>query len=179
MDNQQAIRIGWLAGVIDGEGCFVIARQKTKHGFKLRPHFCLRSTCQLMLERIANILSQNEVACHVYAVKPRKVYYKPQGSIQIAGFLRVKKLLDLISPFLVTKQAECLLLKEWIDYRFSLGSKPQQRKLSDKDWQYRQLLSDMKYNPVRPRDYTPSTQSSEDIVRPSGKPEEAGSRLPA
>lgn len=182
MDNQQAIRFGWMLGIIDGEGCFVIARQKSSGGYKLRPHFCLRSTDQSMLEEFVSIVSSRGVPCFIYPVKPRKAGYKPQGSIQIVGFRRVKRLVDLVAGGLINKRAEAELLKEWIEYRLGLSEKnpnSKARKLTAKDWNYRERLSQMKYSPERPRDYTLGPLRREDIVRPSVKAEEVASRQPA
>lgn len=119
--------LGWLAGIIDGEGNLdfsVQSKQCGKDGRKqdyLCPKVRITNTDMRMVKRISEIyVSENLVFFYalnsVKRYRGRKDTWKNQMEITISSQNSVAKLLRLVKPFLVNKQRMAELMIETIEW---------------------------------------------------------------
>ncbi len=122
MDNPQGTlpvsetEKAWLAGIIDGEGSIILSFQV--HGHKLwnaLPEVHVGNTEQVMIETIADIYQRLNVGRHITRRKTSTVNgvtgergnaYKDIYVVAVVGFLRVRKLLPQILPYMVTSKRQ-------------------------------------------------------------------------
>lgn len=122
-DNQQErlCELSWLGGIIDGEGCISFKKNtgkcwKNRNERPLYPIVSVSNTDIMMINKIIEILERNQIA---YYREDRKGRGNNSNSsaIYIKGIKRVKRLLDLIIPYLVNKQHRAKLLYEFCELR--------------------------------------------------------------
>ncbi len=120
-DNE--IRLAWLAGLLDGEGSISIVenpeRRRTKEGQSYAPSFSPRisisNTNVPTLRRVEEIFGANEIAFYVRWREPGKrcgfaTPTKLLWTIWVTGVKRSKRLLDILLPYLVTKEPQAAVL---------------------------------------------------------------------
>ena len=119
--------LGWLAGIIDGEGNLDYSVQKKPSGKngQVNDYFCpkirITNTDMRMIKRISEIYV-NENLVFFYALnsvkryKDRKDTWKNQLEITISSQGGIKKLLTLVLPFLVNKKRMAELMIETIEW---------------------------------------------------------------
>jgi hypothetical protein len=115
--------MGWLAGIIDGEGTIVLFVGFRKGG-KLNtasPQVIIGNTEKVMIEKVADIYGRLGVGVHIYHHEPKSACgvpgrvlskYKTMYHASVVGFQRTQKLLTVISPYLITvkrQKAEAVL----------------------------------------------------------------------
>jgi|SRR5688572_24465915 len=112
LDNQQErlIGIGYLAGIIDGEGSVVLSKSsKRKNGkYNLHPYISITMHSLATLERVSEILKSLDVGHYIY--------HKSNGYhlLQSGGYKRLNSLLPKVIPFLVEKQERAMILYEYV-----------------------------------------------------------------
>jgi hypothetical protein len=164
--NRQAtvteIEKGWLAGIIDGEGCIHIDID-TKGGS--HPYITVTNTNILIIEKVADIWKRLGVGCRVY-----RFQNKPPRAVKINamvfGFKRLKPALTAIMPYLVGKKDEALLLYRFVESRLKVDmhGPNETRKITNQEMKYILELKRMKNQYRVLTDYTPNTRKSDDIV---------------
>lgn len=122
MDNPQG-RLYWLAGVIDGEGCFgasySVPSKQIPNKHVVRVYFQLGMTHKPTIDLINNILIDNQiVSCKSYgtrrAVQQRAKYNaKRIFTINVSGMESIIKLVNLLEDKLICKKEVALLLREY------------------------------------------------------------------
>lgn len=127
MDNQQVISLAWLAGFVNGDGCINVSRRRRSGGrVNYKPHIMFSNSDPELLEAISEILKTSGVG-HYVTWKKNSGTFKtknplPVGNITVHGFLRCKKLLELLTPHLRgSKRKQAELAGEWISYRLTHG----------------------------------------------------------
>jgi len=125
--NQQVkadreIDLAYLAGALDGEGCFTIARKADKRykqwGYSYSPMIYFTNTNADFIARISEILDAFGISGHIMTRKqPMKTGNKDYYVISIGRFSSISKLLDLILPFLVAKKGQAKLLNRFVKVR--------------------------------------------------------------
>ncbi|MGD9590803.1 MAG: LAGLIDADG family homing endonuclease [Pyrinomonadaceae bacterium] len=124
MDNQQetALELGWIAGLIDGEGTIGISirsRRTENTGWTTKPHVQLSNTDMEIVDRYTGWLSKNGVPFHIssYPAKGRRQAHK---TVVTAGLKRVARLLPLVLPYLTgNKKRAGVLVNEFVTSRLS------------------------------------------------------------
>lgn len=123
MDNQQATTIGYIAGLMDGEGTFAL----TVHQYKKRPNYRVAiqvsNTDIRILKEFIRFLKEYEITYWVCSYKPKKRKRRVQYSIAIASLNGKIKFIDLVYPFLQAKQEQAYLLKEFCIRRLKENQK--------------------------------------------------------
>lgn len=122
MDNPQGTlpvsetEKAWLAGIIDGEGSIILSIQV--HGNKLwnaLPEVHVGNTEKVMIETIGDIYNRLGVGRHISRRKlsktngvtgQRGMAYRDLYVVAVIGFLRVRKLLPQVLPYLVTSKRQ-------------------------------------------------------------------------
>jgi len=114
--NQQEtvseVEKGWLAGIIDGEGCIHIDLDP-KGGS--HPYLTITNSNKLIIEKVVSIWHRLGVGCRV---QTRANYRKnPVQDVQVIGFKRLQPALIAIMPYLIGKANEALLLYRFVESR--------------------------------------------------------------
>lgn len=126
LDNQQAteFEIGWLCGIIDGEGCFFISEQYQKSNYRnLTPRFEMKNTNFELIEKFAGILSKLNITCHIDGQR-NLGRCKPSKTVRVQGHLRLKKFLDILLPYIQMKKEVAEYVQEFVQSRITDPTKP-------------------------------------------------------
>jgi hypothetical protein len=128
MGNQQvtSLALAWLAGIWDGEGTFGIYRYARRKDGKWS--YCgrmtLSNTSALMIKEIIRILELLEIKVDIWEEKTsRKVNHKKAIHLTINRIDSVKKMCELLLPYLVAKKDRAELLIKFLDSRSSYKRK--------------------------------------------------------
>jgi hypothetical protein len=125
IDNQQErrfIELGWLAGAIDGEGCFAICLCKGKK-YYLYPMMNISNTDDVFTDEVIRILDKYKVPYYIQTRKTTKLNHKNSKSVFVKGMKRTKKLIDLIYPFIVRKN-RVDIYREFVERRIGQNGLP-------------------------------------------------------
>ena len=126
MDNPQVNianlkAVAWVAGIIDGEGCFMAHRQSSSKSYdRYFPTIAvdMQNNGKVTMEKFAKTLNDNGIGCHVKEVKRNgKLSY----CVTISGYKRVKKTCELLRDDLTTKQADLMAMEYWVNTRLTLN----------------------------------------------------------
>ena len=122
--SRKDVGLAWLAGVIEGEGCISVRwGTQTAPGHegdnRMRTLVNIYNNHPFLLKRVTEILVENEVP-FCYALSKR-TDEKSGMAILVEGKGRVKKLLNLVMPYLFSKKRQAELTLEAIEYRESLA----------------------------------------------------------
>jgi len=175
-DNQQAIvteaEKGWLAGLIDGEGCIHIDIDPRGGA---HPYLTITNTNFAITEKAVDIWHRLGVGCRVQT-RRNNHRWNPVKDVQVIGFKRLKPALIAIMPYLVGKADEALLLYRFVESRLSRPHRLRNglNGYSPQEMQIVRALKDKKLRNKVLRDYTPDHDNVEDIVRATQRWVEAG-----
>lgn len=135
MGNQQGtlavtdIQLGWLAGVIDGEGTIAFSPYPLRYAGKviqelrIKPQVIVTNTDKVLIERVAEIFGRSGIGVHFqtrtqhgreFATTKK---YRPLHVANVSGFKRARKALELICPHLVSKRTKAELVLRYIVQR--------------------------------------------------------------
>lgn len=129
MDNQQAkvseTNMGWLAGFIDGEGCFDLQRSYVKNLKResWRPRLRISNTDVPTLSVVDDIFTKLDAGHHIMWRYPTNRKWLPSWSAEIAGMMKMQRLLIKIIPYLYTKRRRAELMLDFVNSRFEGSSK--------------------------------------------------------
>lgn len=125
MDNPhvQESQLGYLAGIIDGEGTITIERSGNRrlNGITgLQAKVNVANTNWAIIEYVVGILKRLGVNPHIksqpigYGTRPRN---KQCWWVTVGGLTKTAKVLNVIKPYLVGKRAQADLVLDFINYR--------------------------------------------------------------
>ena len=126
MDNQRGKAerdLEWLAGIFEGEGCFSLdyssRATQPRSGIQIIPRIILTNTDHSMVDEALRILHSHDVDGFVETKLTQG--RKPCYNLTLHGMKRVKRLLELVQPYLRTgnKQADAQDLREFVESRLS------------------------------------------------------------
>lgn len=121
MGNQQPsytdIELGWLCGIIDGEGCVYIYRRGGKR-VDYKAGIRIAMCCFDTIERISELLYRMEIPHYVTAYKGNKKKNRsPHKALVIEGQKRLLKVLPIITPHLITKKGQAAVVWQFCKER--------------------------------------------------------------
>ena len=122
MDNQQErllFEIGWFSGILDGEGCFSIYRQRYRGKYHYRPSITIANTNPKIIEYLHQILKKLDIGHYIIWLKKPKDGNLPVGRVDILGLKRCKKFIDKMDKFVVNKRREFIVLKSFVAHRLA------------------------------------------------------------
>ena len=119
--NVTDVELGWLAGMIDGEGAVAFSvyyRTEGMNTIRVKPQIIVSGTDKAMIERVADIVERLGVGVHFQTREQR--FLKPAASslaagaskyrdlhlATVAGFKRVMKLLSIVNLHLTSTKRE-------------------------------------------------------------------------
>jgi hypothetical protein len=121
--NHSIAEIAYLAGIVDGEGCFYIGRVKQgKYGNGYQWHTLLKVTsCDveliIWLEQIFGGHKDSR-----YRWTSKKAFTRPVYNWQATGPM-LDYILPLIQPYLIIKSEQCAIMKVYRTTCKNIGSK--------------------------------------------------------
>ena len=136
--------IKWLAGMTDADGNMGIYKQPSKTSYIMYvPRYSIVTTCKVTIDVLQKLFEDLELGHYIYFKKhDSKTRWADQWNIDVRGYKRVKKSLEMILPYLVTKKNEARLILEYIESRLAIGRKPYIKR----ELEIIQLLKDCKAN---------------------------------
>lgn len=124
MGNQHpsnGIALGWLAGIIDGEGCFQLASQRYRERRQhYRPQIVIANNNTDIIDACVEIAKNNNLPTYVMLRKPPKQFQADRYVIQIIGLKRCLAWIDVIEPYLIGKKKQANIVRDYIKYRLSI-----------------------------------------------------------
>ncbi|MCE5212500.1 MAG: LAGLIDADG family homing endonuclease [Deltaproteobacteria bacterium] len=120
IDNQQAtdLEIGWLAGIIDGEGYIGFSRQNSKKVRSIRPDIQVVNCDPDVILKIRKILNIMGINPYIRERMHDKKKFSSNYILQMSRFSHVKKLIDTIGHLLTgEKQKRAKLMIELVNSR--------------------------------------------------------------
>lgn len=164
MGNQQERpliwELAWLAGIMDGEGSFLISVNSTHRS--IYPRISVTNTNKYMIEKIIDIIEKIGIEHWNVKVRiPKKDTWKTNIQISIITAKRVLLFTNSILPYLIAKKENALLVKEFCESRISL---PYGYPYTERELELRILLGKLQEKKGQksksgiPNDYTPSVR---------------------
>ena len=118
MDNPQPsitdVELGWLVGILDGEGH--ISGYTHKSGKHYNPTVKFVNTNPRLLDKLIALLKKMHLAHYVYEAH-RTVNQRPAMRVEINGLERVRNFISKIKHLDFAKKEETLALSEYIEIR--------------------------------------------------------------
>lgn len=159
MDNQQATEaeLGWLAGIIDGEGTITIQRRMRKNKYpEYEPRICITNTDTDIIFKCDELFRKLGISPYHQVPNDGKHNKLPIYEIRITRLAYIKILLDYMVSYLVGKKSQAKLVLQHVNSRLNLVNK------KDTNWQerdnvYRQLIQ---YHNKGKRIYLPLNEES-------------------
>jgi len=143
-DNQQVkdlFELGWISAIIDGEGWLIFNKQLLpSKNFRYVPVVGMNNTSLKIADNMENILKRWEIGLWRGKRNFINPNHKSQYVINVRGFKRVKKLLDIITPYLIDKKEQAEIMVEYIQYRESL---PLKSACGEKEESFRQRIIEL------------------------------------
>lgn len=137
MDNQQErqeVDLGWLAGAVDGEGCYClsIANRPKRARTYITPMITICNTDDEFIDNADRILMQNNIPFHI-SYRKGKGKNKNSRTISIVGLKRTKKFMDVVRPYLASKSDRVKIFCEYLRRRLEEYPPEMKSKYSEKD----------------------------------------------
>lgn len=130
-------RLGWLGGIMDGEGSFMVVKKANQNrDIKYKP-FYLYSTISVantdlnIIQEVENILKELKIHYLVYKTNKRGNY--PQATIMIRERNAQLEFLSYIIPYLVGKKVHAKYLKKFIQIELEIQSKIKKQRIVKRD----------------------------------------------
>jgi hypothetical protein len=164
MENQQVkISWEWLAGFYDGEGCLSLSKGISKGYDTYSAQIDLVNTNFPVMEAIVQFLADHGISVYVNKTKNIGTFHrdanrkhKQRMNVRIARLKNVKLFLAHITPFLILKRRNALLLMEFVNTRATKFIK-----VSDRDRQIYLELKELTTKGVLIESSEANTPSSE------------------
>ena len=175
IDNSQITEaeIGWLAGILDGEGSIIlsntkvpVSKERYQHAERIQyaPKITMVNTDPELIAKYVKLLDKLGVGCGVYEKNSvNRLGNKQQWQVMVSRMKSVKIFLDLLLPHLTCKKAKAELLLRFINLRLNkVGAKG----MTNEDRAYSTEEIDVCNQFRNLRDYTCDPVYRDDIVRP-------------
>jgi hypothetical protein len=112
----QVVDLAWLAGVIDGEGCFSIYGVTRKDANDPSPsaYLSITNSNRLLLDRCRAILDELEIK-YLYN-DPKNGHQRGRRvmRIRVKNYSSLQKLIELLLPFLIGKADQAKVMLEFV-----------------------------------------------------------------
>ena len=131
--NQSIAQISYLAGIIDGEGCFFIGKSKTSHqygcGFHFHSLIRITSTDECLILWLEKVFGGSKDSRYRWTSK--KAFCRPIYNWQASGEM-LDYVCPLVYPYLIIKQKQCDVMIEIRKTYKNIGSKRLANDIIDK-----------------------------------------------
>ena len=113
-------KIGYILGLIDGEGCYQLENDGSGHYY---PSLTIGNTDHLIIKQASQYLEEFGIEYWVWTPKLTGKEKRKYFRLFVKGIRRMKKLLDLVTQYPHAKLERANILKEYCDYRLSISNK--------------------------------------------------------
>ncbi len=122
--NQQRrleLRLSWLGGIIDGEGMITTIRrfEKNRNQSGYIPRVSIVNTDLLIINEVVSICKELTLP-HYVQTKKGKGLWKTKYEVLFNGIRRCKSVLEIVTPYLISKQHKAISLLEFCNNRLNL-----------------------------------------------------------
>lgn len=118
MDNKQAtlVDLGYLAGIIDGEGWVGLQKRLQKRWITYKPALRITNTNADIINRVYEIWEKIGVSGHIYENEqsPSVPNGKQIMNLQLNKGSDIQKVLEAVIPYLVGKKARAIMLLRYL-----------------------------------------------------------------
>jgi hypothetical protein len=122
--NQQErlfFNIGYLIGIIDGEGCYQFGKKYEYKGYSIyAPRITIFNNNIHIIEQTIRILKELDITHNLWKTKMHGKDKSQGYRIEIAEVKRVKKFTDLILKYPSGKHERAKLLNDYCNFRLSI-----------------------------------------------------------
>ena len=110
------VDLAWLAGIIDGEGCFSIYSVSRKDAETPSPsaNLTITNSNRLLLNRCKEILDAHDIKYLYHDPKNGHQRGRKVMRIRVKNYSSMRKLIGLILPFLVGKAEQAAVMLEFV-----------------------------------------------------------------
>lgn len=124
--RETTANLHWMIGVFEADGTFHISCSKRRGDEILyRPKIGFDNTRPRIIDQVVKTLWAKELSWHIYHHVPTVEKYKEHDAIDICGYKRVKRALDVIVPLIKTSKYKqrTALLQEFVTTRLAQETK--------------------------------------------------------
>lgn len=107
----------YIAGLLDGDGCFNLNRRNTKTSLRYTPQVMLINTNKEIIKRYCSFLKNNDIGYHVSFRTAGKTTNRRRWDIVVSGVKRCQKFCSLLQESLISKKEQCNLLLQYSQFR--------------------------------------------------------------
>ena len=136
-------KISWLAGIIEGEGCFCMCKGGICHFFNLtisigNTDLLILNECKLIIDEITQ---GNSKLRNNKSGRNRNMYH-----LVVEGQIILKRLIETILPYIIgEKKAQAELMLQFINRRIIIkGNKKKSPTYTDEDKKYLEAMKALK-----------------------------------
>jgi hypothetical protein len=169
LDTEKA----WLAGFLDADGMIRLRigrKNKNKSGLvgpkSLVPLVTYTNTCPLTVTKLAEMISRAFTGFQATVCGRTPEGWAPKITLEVGGIVRVEPFLQMVRPYMITKEAEADLVLLFCEKRKAAG----RGAYTELEYRIFEALKYLKHT-RHLRDYTPSIEEilDEGIVRTNAK----------
>ena len=146
-------KVAWLAGFLDGEGCFLVYKRKSNH---LYPQITVNNTHIASMLVVSDLFEQLGIVVGAHIREETLTRKREIMRIALTGNKNIAKFLEIVLPFLVTKRVQAVLLLEF------LTSRVPRTPLTNRQWE---LYYEIRYLNTGKTKGKPLTTSSEYVPK--------------
>jgi hypothetical protein len=115
----------WLAGILDGEGCFTLFQKSCRSGSgeKIRSitaNITITNSSAAIIDECVRLLTSANVKFALFC--PRNSHTRPLRRISVRNYAAILSLLDTVEPFLVGKLPQAQLMRKFVEGAQRRGS---------------------------------------------------------
>jgi hypothetical protein len=117
MDDQQTMfYLGYLCGLIDGEGTITIEKNnRAKRNMEMYPVISISNSDKEVVDLISKIYNYFDIQYNIHwSISLSRKGYAPNALIRVRGNSRVHKLSELIKPYLICKRFQLYVVIDFI-----------------------------------------------------------------
>lgn len=136
-------KYAWLAGILDGEGCFTIFQvgragggSGTTHAMCVAANITITNSSAAIMDECVRLL--NAIDVKFKQINPNNSRNRRLARINVSNYQSILKLLDAVEPHLVGKAEQAALMRT-----FSERASVRRSMTIEERFEYRALMSQM------------------------------------
>jgi intein/homing endonuclease len=132
MDNQLAVKLSWLAGLWDADGCYTAPRTRRGKSYKIYPEAKVANVNTTIIATVLEILNEAEVPYWVETRKSKR-NHKVCTIVHVRRLNALDKFLKIIRPYAIGKRSQVDTLLAFLESRIKRTSLKYNAPISDKE----------------------------------------------